>query len=432
MNATHHKLGPIHLVSGVTTANALVFLYAAFIGITLNTFVNFIQPYVLTEQLGIPESEQGRISGDLVFYAEIMLLAACGVAGIAADRFGRRAVFTIGFLLLAVGFSLYGFIDGFSQLLLLRLFFACGVACINVMVTTVQADYPVEESRGKLVGITGFMIGVGAMFLVFVLAPLPSFFAQDYDALWAGRWTMLTVACIALVSAMVCARGLSPLATPAEGTQHQSWREAISDSIAAARENARIGLAYACAFVARGDLIVVGVFFSLWITQEGIAAGMSSADALKRAGLLFGLIQGSALLWAPVAGILNDRLERVTATAAGLALAAIGYGSMIVVGNPLEGLIYPCAVLLGIGQMSVMLASQTLIGQEAPSDRRGAVMGMFSICGALGIMFVTKAGGWVFDMWKPGPFAIVAVLNIVLCLVALAIQRQSRQAALSS
>ena len=69
-----------------------------------------------------PEAEQGRISGDLVFYAEIVLLVACGVAGILADRWGRRAVFAAGFALLALGFAVYGFVDGYSELLLLRLF----------------------------------------------------------------------------------------------------------------------------------------------------------------------------------------------------------------------------------------------------------------------------------------------------------------------
>ena len=64
-----HKLGPIRLAEGVRATHALVFLYAAFIGITLNTYINFIQPYVLTEQLHIPEAEQGAVTGNIVFDA---------------------------------------------------------------------------------------------------------------------------------------------------------------------------------------------------------------------------------------------------------------------------------------------------------------------------------------------------------------------------
>jgi MFS family permease len=423
-NRHSYSLGPIKLARGITSVNALTFLYAAFIGITLNTFVNFIQPYVLTEQLHIAEVEQGSMSGNLVFYSEMVLLVACGFAGIAADRYGRRVVFSAGFFILAVGFSIYGFVDGYSQLLLLRLFIACGVACINVMVTTVQADYPSEESRGKWVGATGFAIGLGAMFLVFVLAPMPSRFEAELGALWAGRSTLLTTAGIALFSAAIVWALLAREGTK-DPAAHPDWRTSFKLSLSAARENPRIALSYASAFVARGDLIVIGVFFSLWATQTGISQGLSSAEAVRRAGLLFGIIQGTALLWAPLAGYLNDRLDRVSATAAGLGLAAIGYGSLVLISNPLGPAMYGCAVLLGIGQMSVMLASQTLVGQEAPADRRGAVMGTFSICGALGIMFITKTGGWLFDIWKPAPFAIVAIFNIVLCLVALRLRKRS-------
>jgi len=417
------RLGPIILQPGISRGNALTFIYAAFIGVTLNTFVNFFSPYVLTEQLGVLESEQGRISGDLVFYAEIMLLLACAVAGVAADRYGRRAVFALGFLILGCGFALYGFVDQYSTLLLLRLLFACGMGFINVMVSTVLADYPVEGSRGKLVGISGFAIGIGALFLVFVLAPLPSQFAAIADPLWAGRYTALCVAAIAFASALCVGFGLARKQVTSI-KQGPSWLDSLRESMLAARDNPRVALSYGCAFVARGDLIVVGVFFTLWLTQEGIAQGLSSADAIRKAGLFFGLIQGTALLWAPIAGVINDRLDRVTATAAGLALAALGYGSIAIIEDPLGPWMYGCAMLLGVGQMSVMLASQTLIGQEAPPDQRGAVMGAFSICGALGIMFVTKAGGLVFDTWKPGPFVIVALCNVVLLVVALLMRRR--------
>ena len=415
------RLGPIELVPGISPSNAMVFLYSAFIGITLNTFVNFIQPYVLTEQLLVPEAQQGRVSGDLVFYAEIMMLAACGAAGIAADRFGRRVVTAAGLLILAVGFTIYGFVDGFTTLLLLRLFFACGIACINVMVSTVQADYPVETSRGKLVGLSGFCIGLGALFLVFALAPMPSRFAEFADPLWAGRYTLLSVAGIAVVSAIIVGFGLAKYNPGREALNRPSSLQALRIGIAEARENRGVALAYGCAFVARGDLIVIGVFFSLWVTQQGISQGMSSADAVKTAGMLFGIVQGCALLWAPVAGAINDKLDRLNAMTLALAAAVIGYGSLAFVDNPLSTSMYLCAVLLGIGQMSVLLASQTLIGQEAPEEHRGVVMAAFSICGALGIMFVTKLGGIVFDAWKPGPFVLVAGVNAVLFLISLAV-----------
>ncbi len=65
--------------------------------------------------------------------------------------------------------------------------------------------------------------------------------------------------------------------------------------------------------------------------------------------------------------------------ALGLLIASIGYGSMGFIDQPLGTAMYGAAVLLGIGQMSVLMTSQTLIGQEAPEQNRGAIMGMFSL-----------------------------------------------------
>ena len=419
-------LGPIKLSPGVRPVHALTFLYTAFIGITLNTYVNFIQPYVLTEQLAIPESSQGAVTGNLVFYSELMLLVACAVIGVLADRVGRRLVFAAGFIILACGFALYGYVQTEAELLALRLFFAWGVATINVLVTTLQADYPQEESRGKLAGFTGFAIGLGALFLVFVLARLPEWYSPGRDAIEAGRLALWTVSGFAVISAVIAVMGLLGGKPHGIAEPTQDWRESMAAALLCARRNRKVGLAYACAFVARGDLIVIGVFFSLWMTQTGIAAGMDTAKAVSMAGMYFGIIQAVALVSAPFLGVAIDRLNRVTAMALALLLAAVGYGSLALISDPLGTAMIPAAIFLGLGQMAVMLASQTLIGQEAPQEQRGAVMGMYSLCGALGIMFITKVGGEVFDLWKPGPFAIVAVANLLLFLVALPLRHDEQ------
>ncbi|ARN73202.1 MFS transporter [Oceanicoccus sagamiensis] len=418
------SLGPIQLMPGVMPRHLLTFFYASFIGITLNTYVNFIQPYVLRVQLGIPDEEQGKFTGDLVFYSEIILLMGCAVAGALADRISRRVVFTLGLLILAFAYSLYGFVDQSVELLLLRLVFALGMAFINVMVSTVQADYPQEASRGKLVGFTGLSIGLGAVFLALVLSQLPSWYGVNQDDKTAGLYALLTVSAIAFVSALVILTGLWSGPELNKTAEKSSWVTMLKESMQAAVDNPRVALAYGCAFVARGDLIVIGVFFSLWLNQVGVSQGLSAGDALKQAGIFFLVVQFTALLWAPVSGLVIDRLNRVVAMAISLLLAAIGYGSMGFIVDPLGVWMYPAAVLLGIGQMSVMSASQTLIGQEAPERIRGSVMGMFSIAGAVGILFITKVGGIVFDQWKPGPFVIVAVINLLLCLVAIGIVRQ--------
>ena len=199
----------------------------------------------------------------------------------------------------------------------------------------------------------------------------------------------------------------------------------ILQGYSAGRGNPKILLAYCSAFVARADLVVVGTFFTLWLTQAGLSQGMDSEQAAGAAGGFFGLVMLCALIWAPIMGWLNDRMNRVTAMSLALFLAATGYLATALVPDPLGGWMFPAGVLLGIGQMSAVTASQTLIGQEAPKAHRGSVIGMFSLFGAAGILFITKVGGQLYDEIDPAaPFVIVGAINGLLMLWALALSRR--------
>jgi MFS family permease len=97
---------------------------------------------------------------------------------------------------------------------------------------------------------------------------------------------------------------------------------------------------------------------------------------------------------------------------------------MGLINDPLGGWIYPASVLLGIGQMSAITASQTLIGQEAPAESRGSVIGMFSFFGAAGVMFITSVGGRIFDAIGPAaPFVLIGSINALLFVAAIVVSR---------
>ena len=54
------SLGPVKLASGVSRLNAGVYLFAAFAGIMLSTFVSVVQPYVLDVNLQLRLRGQGQ------------------------------------------------------------------------------------------------------------------------------------------------------------------------------------------------------------------------------------------------------------------------------------------------------------------------------------------------------------------------------------
>jgi MFS family permease len=424
---TPARLGPIRLAPDVRPVNAATYLFAAFAGITLTTFVSVILPYILNVNLAIPFDEQGRVSGDMGFYRELVLISASSLIGAFSDRTGRKRMFVAGLIVLAIGYSIFGFVDTMLKLILVQIFLAVGIALVNVMVVALQLDYPADESRGKLVGFAGVAIGLGALSIGVVLTRLPFIYSQSgATELLAGRYTMFTMTGIGLVTALIVALGLKG-GRPPHTKDNQSLRSLLEIGINAGRTNPRILLAYLSAFVSRGDLIVIGTFYTLWLTQAGIAKGMSIDEAAKTAGGFFGLMMGIALLWAPIMGVINDRLDRTTTMALALACAAVSYLAMGLIPDPLGVWMFPGAVALGIGQMSVVSACQTLIGQEAPRDARGAITGMFSLFGAGGILFITKAGGQIFDAIGPAaPFVLIGAINGLLFLFAVKVRRGPR------
>jgi len=206
---------------------------------------------------------------------------------------------------------------------------------------------------------------------------------------------------------------------PSGNSEASIWQR-LSAGIGAARHNPRIALAYGAAFIGRTDLAIVVVFLPLWVTQAGRAQGLTTEDALVQAGVLFGVIQIAALVFAPVMGWIVDRITRVAAMGVATGFAMLGYFWIGLLDQPLGAQAYPAAVVMGIGQVSAILAATALLGQEATAESTGSVSGAFNVFGAIGILFSTKVGGMLFDAWMPGaPFLITGALNGVILAVVI-------------
>ncbi len=418
-DSTPQKIGPITFAPSITRTNAWTFLYAAFVSIGLLTFITVGQTYILNEHLRVPVAEQGRISGDLVFLTEIVALLLFVPAGVLIDRIGRRPVWVAGLLLLATTYILYPLAASTFELFLFRAIYAVGIVAVAGGLSTVLADYPAERSRGKLVAIVGLLNGLGIVFINQGFGMLPELFTeQGFGGTEAGLFTHLIVAGLAAVSALVIALGLKG-GTPVARKDRPPLKELVLSGFAQAR-NPRILLAYAAAFVARGDQSINATFLVLWGTTAGIASGMASAQAVKHGTFIFVISQLAALVWAPILGPVIDRLNRVSALAFGMALGALGNLAVILLDDPLAGHGVLFFILLGIGQISVFLSAQSLIGQEAPLAKRGSVLGAFNISGAIGILLITTSGGRLFDAVDPrAPFIVVGSINLLLLIASL-------------
>lgn len=420
------KFGPITLMPGVRRRHVVAYLWAAFVSIGVFTYLTALQPYLLEVNLGVPAERRGVVSGDLQFWQEVVTLLMVGFFGAWSDRVGRRIVYVTGFALAALAYAAYPFADDMGQLLIYRIIFAVAVASLGGMLATVLADYPVDADRGKLTGISFFLNAVGALIFLVVLVRLPQIYAgYGLSETEAGRAAYLSVAFICAISAVIMLL-LKP-GRPDQVGERLPFKTLLTQGFIAARQP-RIALAYAAAFTARADLVIVALFLALWVQLAAQAAGASQAEAAAKLGPIFGIVQGMALIWAPFFGWLADKIDRVTLVIIATLLSVIGYGWIGFTPDPTAGgMAMAAAAMLGIGQISGILASQVLIAQEAPPAIRGAVIGFVGFFGALGILLISKVGGIAFDFWRPGaPFIIMAGANIILLVFALWVRNQPR------
>jgi hypothetical protein len=324
----------------------------------------------------------------------------------------------------AIGLALFPMAESVFQLYIYRFVVAVGVATASVMVIAAMQDYPQEVSRGKWSGVNSFVTSFAILFLSLVVVRLPNMLTDaGFDSVQAGRITFWIGSGLALVAAVICWLGYygGKIAASAETP---SPFVGVVDGLREGRRNPRLALAYGSAFAARGDLVVIGAFFSLWFVRAGAEQNVSTGDALVRAGITMSALLVATWIWAPLFGYLIDRIDRVTALTIAMFLAAIGYFVIGTVGDPYNmTVMVPATFMLGIGEISAIVAGNTLLGEQAPARMRGAVVGVFGLIGTVGILFATYFGGQIFDKFAySAPFTMMAGVNAVIVIWALLVR----------
>jgi len=328
---------------------------------------------------------------------------------------------------MVLAYSIYSFATSLTGLFALRIVFALAVAATSTNLAAIMADYPEDSSRGKLTGIAFLLNGLGAVAFFAGLSQLPTIFqGQGVSEVWAGRYSYLVVAGIAFLAAIVMT-GLKP-GRPEKLDPKTPILKLIKEGVKAG-SNKRISIAYFAAFAARADMAIITLFLVLWVIQASGAAGLDTGAAQAQAGMFVGICSAAAVVWAPLFGILADRVDRLILTIIAFALATVGYAGLGLTSDILSlSVAIPALIFVGIGQSSTALAITVLLGQEAPEAIRGSVFGVQSFFGAIGILAISWGGGQLFDLVSPAaPFIAVALANLIVLVCAIACQISERK-----
>ena len=331
------KVMGIRLSPGVRKINFFSWFYVAFFSTLMLAFLNAFQPFILTSFLGVPKEDLGKYTGMILVFSEIVIITFTLIYGTLSDRVGRSRIYALGFALAGSGLFLISFSRTVPVYIMSRMLWATGAAAIGSMLATVLADYPREESRGKMTGITGVFNGIGSITSVAVLVRLPSILVNAEatpDIVKAGQYTLYIIFGLALFTAVVSlftvrsnkpADNIVGSGLSLQGKISRFFKDLTIGAKAA--KDPGVALSYGIALVARGDLVVGVTFVSLWVRKSALTLSLSPGQSLAIMGAAMGIMQGTAFVSGPLYGIMADKLKRVTAVCIGLAMATIGFGS---------------------------------------------------------------------------------------------------------
>ena len=415
----NNKLGPIYLMPGVERINALSFFPVALLNTSVFAFMNFMQPYVLEQHLGIAKQIQGVVVGSITTMQELIILACAALMGALADKVGRRPVFTIGLILMAIAYFCFPLVTSLYQLYMVRALSAVAVAAASTMLIIYTGDYPQERSRAKWTGFMGLFQGAGVTLTAALLVKMPAtLIERGFDPIEAGTYTIWVGTLACLITAVVVFIFMKP-GLKQQKQNKAPLKELLTDGYRVAKKDSRIRLAYFASLAARGDIVVVGLFTFLWTSRFAIDNGMTIEQGYARGATIVPVIASTVLVTAPIFGFIMDRIDRVYGIMIAFFLSSLGYLAMGLVEDPMSFNVIPVAILLGMGEGACIISSTTLIGKTAPVAIRGTVFGAFAMCGAIGQMIAGGFGGFLFDYIYTGPYLLMSFLNFTVLLLAI-------------
>lgn len=322
--------------------------------------------------------------------------------------------------------------------------------------TSLESDEfpPIEEHlewdndnrrNGKYAACIGISTGLGAIFAVSFLLTMPSKISDSFsmpikDSL---QLTYFVVGCGSLFVGAGLSRFLyDSIKTdrPLVVEEKPGYFSLLYRGAVASKGNFRIQLAYMGSFVARSTTVATSVFIPLLVYNFYYKSGMCNSGGDKEfskqncrdgyifAAILTGVSQTVALMSAPIWAWLIDHplIGSIKSLFVSSGLGMVGcfglcaLGSSSTIYDPRTLACFIVVSFMGLSQTGVIITSMSLISslKTSPDTVIGSISGLYSLCGGVGILIITKFGGLWSDHWILGPFFILGLFNLLLSLAS--------------
>ena len=363
----------------------------------------------------------------------IYLLMGTGLMltmGRIGDAFGRKRLYTLGFIIFSLGMGLCSLAQGLIPLVMFRLIQAIGGAMtVSTGNAIITAAFPQEE-RGKAIGIMGAMVGIGML-----TGPVIGGFLLDFFGWRAVFYLRVPIGLIGAILAWILLkeqtsprregkfdlRGavilfftLACLLLAVNRGQSLGWTSPLVVSLGAMG----VLLFFSFLFVERGatqpvlDLrlyssrlfsiasishvsfymstVAVSFLMPFYLIQ---GLGFSAA----RAGLILVTIPAASAVLSPLSGRLSDRLGTLFLCTPGLALVAVGLFLLDRLGTDASiSTVVLYLATVGVGMGLFASPNTSAIMGSVPIDRLGTASAMVGTLRQIGMSFGLALTGALF------------------------------------
>ena len=298
------------------------------------------------------------------------------ISGKLVDKFGERAVFAAGVLLVSISVALAGLAQSYEQLLIFRAAGGLGSSMFSVAAGSVVVRSVGDDHRGRaqsvyngaflLGGMAGPAIG-GALTAISLRAP---FFVYSITLLIAG-----IIAFFFLTGEHLQGRD--------SGALEQSTTR-LRDALALAPYRVALVLSFATSWVLLGLRSSV---LPLFVTED-----LNSNAAVVGYGFTISAIfQGAFLLYA---GKLSDIKGRRYAAVLGSSIVTMGVLLLVFTINPWMYILSMC--ILGLGGSFLGTTPANIVG-DVIKGKAGQVLALFQMAGDAGMMVGPIVVGLISD-----------------------------------